>query len=288
MTRATAIILMFAWTLTGRMQCFAAAGAPLSVQKAGTLLNIPAARLRLLDETANFQRRKGQAYLNVVRFTRDDGLVTDLWIETTTAGKLWTETLEADLAKYPDKRAAAQAAGEAGLEKFDFLSGKRISFGADGQGHIGMSWDGPRGACFRALVTLPHLNRDVALSLCSSEQDDSSLEPADKLLQGQIATNYSRILKAGIDDLVSRALGRTVTSVELPWVQAGTNSVEGQATQPSRKSRPSVGEHTQTEAKESGAAAVTGAASGSKRWLLAIGCAALGVIAWFLVKGRLR
>lgn len=286
MSRSLTIILTIAWTLAGSFLAFAATGSPLSVREVEALLNIPAARLRLFDETENFQRRKGQAFLNVVRFTRDDGLVTDLWLETTTAGKLWTKTLVDELATYSERRTAALAQGGMGAEKFDFLHGRRISYGADGRGHIGMSLDGPRGACFRAVVTLPRLNRDVAVSLASSDKDDSELEAADKLLQGQIATNYSRILKAGIDDLVSRALGRAITSVEIPWIQDGTNKLEVQPMQAKRKSGLPVDEHKQSEAKKDGDAAAANEASGSKRLFLAIGFSALAVIAWFLLKGR--
>ena len=189
MSRSFAVILTIAGTLLGSIPSFGATGGPISVHEVAALLNIPAERLRLLDETANFQRRKGQAYLTVVRFTRDDGLVTDLWVETATAGKLWTTQTESELASYLPKRVEVQTLGESDMQRFDFLWGRLISYGGDGKGHIGMSMDGPRGACFRALVTLPQINMDVALSLASSEKDASELDQADKLLQGQIATN---------------------------------------------------------------------------------------------------
>jgi hypothetical protein len=227
----------------------------------------------------------GDKYLAVTKFARPDGRVLELWLEKSELGRMWTEEITARFAKHEEARAKAAQAGADVLALFDHAMGKRISFGELGQGYIGFAAGGPRGIGLRAVVTMPGLRRDFALTIHPAENDEGELLPEEAAWRDRVQTNYFSLLKAGIEKVASEAAKRNLVAEEIAWDEDWPVNASAPATQTKPKRGLLTPQSSPSETKVGSSVSEPSSKLGGNAWLTLLALASLAVIAWFLLRG---
>lgn len=267
---------------------FAASASRLDLTDVAMILSTTGDQLVATDATESLRLRKGDEYLAVTKFARPDGRVLELWLEEAELGRMWSEDITARFSKHEEMSAKAIAAGADVLASFDHALGKRISFGQFGQGYIGFAAGGPRGIGLRAVITMPGLRRDFALTIHPAENDEEALRPEEEAWRDRVQTNYFTLLKAGIERVASQAARQNLRAEEIPWNH--DEAVQTNAPAIPSKAKPGLfapqPESRTIKANDRGPA--TDGKENRSPLLIGLGLVALTVIAWFLLKGRLR
>lgn len=164
---------------------------------------------------------------------------------------------------------------------------KRFRFGDGGVAAAGVVGFGPPGTLYAFSISHPATKQDVTVLWDIPTASDESLTEAEAGWVGSVTTNFAAMFLPLATELAAQLAGQPVSLTEVPWTAnfaasaPASPTTNQSATKVFKPAAPPV-------APDSAPNAPAAKRSASKTWLLLMGLASVAVIAWLLLKSRLR